>query len=140
MSKHQNILLIEKFFEYFSSGNLAGIESVLSDDIQWIIPGRHPLAGVKSGIAEVLAYFELLARAGFKAEPKFLEANENCVVDVHRVFSTIGEVSLDGTSVLVWTIKNGKVTEVQNFPGNQHEWDNFFCSLYQLKPLPERLL
>lgn len=140
MSKHPNILLIEKFFEYFSSGNLAGIESVLSNDIKWIIPGRHPLAGVKNGVTEVLAYFELLARAGFKAEPKFLEANENYVVDVHRVFSTIGEVSLDGTSVLVWTIKNGRVTEVQNFPGDQHEWDSFFWSLYQLKPLPDRLL
>ena len=52
----------------------------------------------------------------------------------------IGELSLDGTSVLVWTIKNGRVTEVQNFPGDQHEWDSFFWSLYQLKPLPDRLL
>lgn len=139
MNKHPNIELIEKFFNSFSREDLDGIKSVLAENIRWIIPGHHPLSGIKVGVAEVLSYFEQLAKVGFKAEPKFLEANDNHVVDVHRVFSTLGSVKLDGTSILVWTIENGKVTEVQNFPGDQHEWDKFFWETYTLKPLPYRL-
>jgi ketosteroid isomerase-like protein len=139
MDKHPNIQLIESFFSSFAQGDIPGIGSVLAEDIRWIIPGRHPLSGVKVGIPEVLSYFEQLAKCGFKAEPKFLEANDAYVVDFHRVFSTQGEAKLDGTSILVWTIENGKVVQVQNYPGDQHAWDDFFWKAYSLKPLPDRL-
>ncbi len=43
------------------SGNLA-------DDIEWHIPGQHPLAGTKSGKDEVLAFFEQLGKGAFQAE------------------------------------------------------------------------
>lgn len=140
MKKHPNIELVERFFSSFSEQNMDGIKSVLAEKIRWIIPGHHPLSGVKVGVPEVLSYFEHLAKAGFKAEPKFLEANDQYVVDIHRVFSTLGEAKLDGTSILVWKIEDGKVTEVQNFPGDQHEWDNYFWKAYVLKPLPDRLM
>lgn len=139
MTKHPNIELIENFFSCFEQGDIAGIGAILSGDIRWIIPGRHPLAGVKVGVPEVLAYFAQLAKSGFKAEPRFLEANDKYVVDMHRVFSTLGDVSLDGTSILVWTMENGKIVEVQNYPGDQHAWDDFFWKVYPLKPLPDRL-
>ncbi|QKE38975.1 nuclear transport factor 2 family protein [Ferrovum myxofaciens] len=139
MTKHPNIELIERFFAAFSKADMNGIRSVLSEDVRWIIPGHHPLAGTKVGIPEVMAYFEQLAKADFTAEPMFLEANESYVVDVHRVYNRTGKVKLDGVSVLVWKFENEKVVEVQNFPGNQHEWDNFFWEMYSLKPLPDRL-
>jgi ketosteroid isomerase-like protein len=139
MDKNDNIKLIESFFSFFSKGDITGIESVLAEDIRWIIPGHHPLAGVKVGIPEVLSYFEQLAKSGFKAEPKFLEANDQYVVDFHRVFNTHGEARLDGTSILVWKIENDKIAEVQNYPGDQHAWDDFFWKTYALKPLPDRL-
>jgi uncharacterized protein len=140
MDKHPNIKLIERFFSFFAKGDIVGIGSVLAADIRWIIPGRHPLSGVKVGIPEVLSYFEQLAKSGFKADPKFIEANHDYVVDFHRVYNTVGEAKLDGTSILVWKIENGKVVEVQNYPGDQHAWDDFFWKTCTLKPLPDRLV
>lgn len=139
MNSHPNINIIQNFFTAFANNDMHGIRAVMSDNIRWIIPGHHPLSGTKTGIAEVMAYFELLAKVGFKAEPKFLEANDQYVVDVHRVYSTIGEAILDGTSILVWKIENNRVVEVQNFPGDQHAWDDFFWKTYELKPISERL-
>ncbi len=139
VNKHPNLQLIEKFFDAFANANMEGIQSILAPNIRWIIPGHHPLAGTKVGVREVLAYFEQLSKAGFKAEPKFMEANDSYVVDFHRVYSTKGPLKLDGNSLLVWRFEEGKIVEVQNFPGDQHEWDRFFWQMYTLKSLPDRL-
>ncbi|MEU4704623.1 nuclear transport factor 2 family protein [Nonomuraea dietziae] len=72
---------IEHFFAAYAARDLDGMRSVLADDIEWVIPGHHPLTGVKHGVAEVAAFLEQLGKAGFQAEPVFLEANQEYVVD-----------------------------------------------------------
>lgn len=78
------IAAIERFFAAYTDGNRDDIAGVLADDIQWTIPGHHPLAGTKHRIDEVLSFFEQLAKTGFKADPIFLGANDEYVVDIHR--------------------------------------------------------
>jgi hypothetical protein len=60
-------------------------------------PGHHPLSGSKHGVDEVLAFFDALAAAGFKADTYFLEANDEYVVDIHRGYSTAGVGGVDTT-------------------------------------------
>ena len=127
--KHPHVAIVERFFSCFASDDHEGIRSVLADDVRWIIPGRHAHAGTKRGVQEVLGYFEVLQRTGLRAEPLFLEANETCVVDLHRVYSTRGPVKLDGLSVLMWRVEGGRVVEVRNFPGDQYQWDEFFGAI-----------
>lgn len=90
MQRDGKIEAIERFFVAYGEDDRDGIASVLADEIEWTIPGHHPLAGTKRGIDEVLAFFAELGRAGFRAETLFLGSSDEYVVDIHRGYSTSG--------------------------------------------------
>lgn len=139
-SRDPKIGAIERFFTAYAANDLDGIGAVLSPDIAWTIPGHHPLAGTKRGIAEVCSFFEQLATTGFQAEPIFLEANQHYVVDIHRGYSTQGTGKVDTTWALVWHFGvDGRVDRVVNLSGDQHQMDAFIWSNFELAPLPDRL-
>jgi len=139
-TKDPKIVLIERFFAAYAQHDLPGISSVLSEDISWTIPGHHPLAGTKRGLPEVLAFFGALGKAGFRAEPIFLGANDTYVVDIHRGWSTALDGRVDTMWALVWRFgPDGKVHEVTNLCGDQAQMDAFCWKNFALKPLPDRL-
>jgi len=117
------------------------IREVLAGDVTWLIPGHHPLAGLKRGPDEIVAFFDQLAEADFQAEVISLSASEDWVVDVHRGWGEYGEAKLDMNWVLAYRIRDGKISEVQNFAADQHAADLFFWRVWgeRLRPLPDRL-
>ncbi|MYV40962.1 nuclear transport factor 2 family protein [Streptomyces sp. SID1328] len=139
-TKDPKIEAVERFFTAYAANDVDGIAQVLSQDIEWTIPGHHPLAGTKRGISEVRSFFEQLGKTGFQAEPLFLGANEEYVVDVHRGWSTEGVGKVDTTWALVWHFgSDGKVDRVINLSGDQHQMDSFVWSNFSLASLPDRL-
>lgn len=135
------IATITEFFEAYAKHDRSGIAAILDQDIEWTIPGHHPLAGTKHGIDETLAFFDVLAAAGFTAETFFLQASDEYVVDIHRGYSTQGVGQVDTIWALVWHFNpDGKVDRVLNLSGDQHQMDTFVWNNYPLQPLPDRLL
>lgn len=136
----QNIKVVQDFFAAYGQNDLDGIAAVMDENIQWHIPGRHPLSGTKDGRDEVLAFFGQLGVAGFQAEPIYFGADENYVVDIHRGWSNAeGKPNVDTTWALVYRIEGGKIVEATNLSADQDAANTFFWSQYQLKPVPERL-
>jgi uncharacterized protein len=129
---------VHTLFAAYARKDVAGVQSVMADDIIWRIPGHHPLAGAKHGIEEVLAFFDQLARADFKLQPFVVAESGDYVVDHHRGWSEVSP-GLDLTWCLVFRFEHGKIKEVTNFCEDQHRADIFFNSVYTLKPLPDRL-
>lgn len=139
-TKDPKIEAVERFFTAYANNDVDGIAQVLSQDIEWTIPGHHPLAGAKHGITEVRSFFEQLGKTGFQAHPLFLGANEEYVVDVHRGWSTEGVGKVDTIWALVWHFgADGKVDRVINLSGDQHQMDSFVWSNFSLAALPDRL-
>ena len=135
MSKLQKI---QAFFTAYAARNVGGIREVMASDIRWTIPGHHPLAGTKQGIDEVLAFFDQLGKANFKAQPLAVVENGDYVIDHHRGWSDVAG-GLDLTWCLVFRFEAGKIKEVTNFCADQHLADLFFWKVYPLKPIPGRL-
>jgi len=135
----KNREIIAKYYDYYARGDIDGIRSVMAEDVEWHIPGHHPLSGTKKGIDEVVAFFRQLQKAGFKAEVLILAANDDYVIDCHRGWGSNGDSKVDMNWVLLYRIENGKIKKVQNFAGDQHAADAFFWNVYQLKPIPDRL-
>ncbi|CAL9674898.1 nuclear transport factor 2 family protein [Streptomyces sp. enrichment culture] len=139
-TKDPKIEAIERFFTAYAANDVEGIAQVLAEDIEWTIPGHHPLSGTKHGIDEVRSFFQQLAKTGFQAAPMFLEANEEYVVDVHRGWSTEGVGKVDTIWALVWHFgADGKVDRVVNLSGDQYQMDSFVWANFELAPLPDRL-
>ncbi|MES0811821.1 nuclear transport factor 2 family protein [Roseibium sp. SCPC15] len=139
-SPDENIKVVQDFFAAYGAGDLEAIAAVMDENVQWHIPGRHPLSGTKNGRDEVLAFFEQLGTAGFKADPIYFGADETHVVDIHRGWSNAdGKPNVDTTWALVYRIENGKIVEATNLSADQDAANTFFWSQYQLAPVPERL-
>ena len=136
--EHPNVTLIRRYYEAYGSGDLEALRPFLAPDVRWTIPGHHPLAGTKTGVAEVLAFFAQLAGSGFRAEVLFLAADRDRVVDVHRGWSTT-PAGLDITWALAYRIRAGRIAEALNFAADQHAADAFFWRQYPLAPIPTRL-
>ncbi|MDJ1469841.1 nuclear transport factor 2 family protein [Xanthocytophaga flava] len=128
---HPNIALINQFFQAYAQGDQNAIAQILSKDIRWVIPGKHPLSGTKNGIEEVLHYFAQLSESAFQAEPIVLGVNDQFVIDCHHNWSNRSDgINFKGMSCLLWKIEGEKITEVYNFPGNQQYVDQFFTAAY----------
>ncbi|MGM1063859.1 nuclear transport factor 2 family protein [Saccharothrix sp. Mg75] len=126
---HPNVELIRQYYRAYASGDTSALAAFFADDIRWTIPGRHPLSGTKSGPDEVLEFFGQLAKAGFKADPIFLAADGDWVVDLHRGWSTEPE-GLDITWALAFRVVDGKIVEAVNFAQDQHAADEYFDHRY----------
>jgi len=135
----ENIAIVKQFFKYYGKNDILGLREIFAPDIEWIVPGHHPLAGTKKGVEEVIAYYKQLQKANFKAEVIILEGNENYVIDCHRGWAEVGNIKLNMNWVLLYTIENGKIKSMQNFPADQHAADAFFWQVYKLKEIPDRL-
>jgi ketosteroid isomerase-like protein len=129
--QHHNIKLIHSFFQAYGANDLTVIKEILSANIEWIIPGRHPLSGTKKGIEEVLNYFKQLSASSFKASPIVMGCNDDYVIDCHLNWSNRADgENVKGMSCLLWKFENGKISKVYNFPEDQHMIDAFFNKAY----------
>jgi uncharacterized protein len=139
-SKEAKLAAINAFFAAYAAHDLDGMRAVLTEDVEWTIPGHHPLSGTKRGVEEVAAFFTQLGKSGFQAEPLFLEADDDYVVDIHRGWTTEGVGRVDTLWALVWHFDGeGKVDRVSNLSGDQHQMDAFMWANYSLAPIPARL-
>lgn len=129
---------IQDFFAAYAAGDVSAVRKVMADDVTWAIPGHHPLAGTKTGIEEVLAFFDQLRKANFKAEPLAVAVSGDYVLDTHRGWSDEGD-GLDLTWCLVFRFEEGKIKDVVNYCSDQHRADLFFNTMYRLAPIPARL-
>ncbi len=114
----QNMAVVRRFYEGYAAGDLEKIKETLAEDVTWLIPGHHPLAGLKRGAEEIVAFFDQLGKANFQPEVLSLSASEDSVVDVHRGWGEHGDAKLDIDWVLYYL------------------WEVWGESL---KPLPDRL-
>src|SRR6476620_7448582 len=66
---HPPVSIVEKMYECFNKGDMATLKKeVFADNINWRLPGHHPLAGAKQGADEVIALVSQLVKAGIHVD------------------------------------------------------------------------
>jgi ketosteroid isomerase-like protein len=137
-----NVEVVEKMYQCFKSGDMETLKNeVFAEDLQWHLPGHHPMAGTKDGMAEVLAFFGRLRGLGLQVTPLGMgELNSGAVVEIYRATGEVEGAKLEALNCNHYTVKDGKITEVQVLMADQHGYDAFFWQAYHLKPIPDRLV
>jgi uncharacterized protein len=133
---------VDRMYQCFAEGDMATLRNeVFAPDIEWVLPGHHPLSGSKHGAEEVIAFFGALMWTGIQVDNlSFGAIGDDRVVETHS-----GHGNVDGREYLfptcsVYTIRDGKIQHVQVYTADQHGVDDYFWKAYTLKPLPDRLM
>jgi ketosteroid isomerase-like protein len=133
--------VVSRMYECFNKADLDTIKNeIFAPDIEWRLPGRHPLAGTKHGADEVLSFFHQLNKTGIQVDlVKIDEWTDDIVVEVHRGHGQAGDHKLDGLNCTHYHVKGGRITEVQVYVSDQYHLDNFFNAVVEYAPIPQRL-
>jgi uncharacterized protein len=121
MSAQENLKLVRQGYEHFKSGNIQGLLSLFSDDIQWELPQIEnvPFAGKRRGREQVGQFFVSLGKEQevVQFDPQeFVADDEQVVVLGHyawRVKST-GQ-KYEGDWAHVFTVRGGRIVRFREY-------------------------
>jgi uncharacterized protein len=129
-----NEAIIGKFFEAYSKHDFAAIREVMREDVIWVFMGQHPLAGVKSGIEDVVAFFDnmsaIMGSSKVKAETLVSGSNDNFLVECQHITTRREEGNnIDHHVCVLWTFEQNKIKEGRHFFADPHAADHFFSAV-----------
>jgi ketosteroid isomerase-like protein len=115
-----NVALVQRMYECFNRDDIDTIRNeIFAPDLVWNLPGHHPVAGIKHGAEEVLAFFAALRHANIEVllDPQVDPSTgvhswgENTVVEVHRGRgTTTGPMPAAPSSSCRWTRTTARTT------------------------------
>ena len=119
MGTQEDADLVRRGYEAFGAGDMDSLRGLFTEDAVWHLGGSGGLSGDKQGLDAILAYFgELFSRSDgtIKVDLDDLIGGENHTVGFQRVHAQRNGASMDLRTVIVFTLKDGKVSEVYEFP------------------------
>ena len=121
MSETTNTEIVQNAYGKFGSGDIPGLLSLLTDDIDWETPHveNAPFTGNRLGLKEVAEFFQLLNESEDFAyfEPTEFIAQGDKVVVLGRSKATVKSTdrSYETDWVHIFTVNDGKITHFHEF-------------------------
>ena len=125
---HPNEDLVRESFVAFGRGDMAALQKTWAEDIRWHIPGRSPLPRDSQGIEQVTQGFALLAEltgGTASAELHDVLANDEHAVALVSTRAERAGKQLTDNAVMVYHIRDGKITEIWTHSTDQYAADEF---------------
>lgn len=112
---------VRNAYQALNSGDMAVVESILSNDIVWHVRGWGPLTGDYTGKAAVM---EMVRRFVALTEGSSLPEVESFLEDGNRVVTVMSNTvekphPLKSKHVDIWDLKDGKVVEYWGIQADQ---------------------
>ena len=131
---HANTEIVESFYSiqrrfYAGEDVAAELRRLLTEDVEWHVPGRSAIAGDYRGVEEVLAYF---AKRRDHASGTFHVTSRGMLADDERVIHFAdGDALIDGRrrywrTVGIFRISDGRIAECWLLPFDQYEFDEIW--------------
>ena len=125
----ENEAPIRRMYAAFATGDMPGVLACCTDDVRFVIPGDNRVAGEYTGHQGFLTRF-LHAIASVADMSTFSEDMNGLACDDEKgiVLTTQRFTRHDGTAVefrsaVIFTFRDGRMSEFREFPGSQAEYD-----------------
>ena len=124
MSTEKNVQVVKDFFAAIGSGDKPRLLSLVTGDIEWIIPGKDwPLAGTHrghAGLENLLQKASETVETSFPEPPEFVAQGDRILV----VGVSTGKIKATNKPfedhwVFVITVRNGKLTNIREYIDTQ---------------------
>ena len=131
MHPHPNETLLRTLYDAFAAADMATVDRLLADDVTWYAPGTAQHAGTWHGKAELFAsmgQLALMTGGTLRSEVVDVLANDRraVVLQVTRA-QRDGRPALQDREVIVFELRDGRVVEVREHPGDLAAMDAFFA-------------
>jgi ketosteroid isomerase-like protein len=126
---HPNEDLIRKMYEAAGAGDIPTFQQCFSTDVVWHEPGKSPVSGDFKGIQELLGLLGKnleLSGGTFKLDLHDLLVNDEHAVGLNTASAQREGKTWSDNQVNVFHIKDGKITEFWNHPGDLYAKDEFW--------------
>jgi ketosteroid isomerase-like protein len=121
MSEQANIQLVEQAYAAFGRGDVQGVLTTLTEDIEWQIPGPSdiPYAGKRHGRDGAAEFFRLLSEASeiLQFEPRefFTKGDKVLVLGYYRGRARATGKVVESEWAHVFSVRNGKIGSFREY-------------------------
>jgi ketosteroid isomerase-like protein len=125
----QNIAVVRRGYEAFAKGDIETLKALFTADANWHALRVGVLPGNYRGVQAILGFFGQLAQeteGTMRVEPVTMAASGDSVFVFQRITGTRKGKTLDTQAVLFFTVANGVVTEVKEFPADYPAYSHFW--------------
>lgn len=134
--KHPNQEIIDAFFEAYIERDMEALKKVVTEDITWTFPGQHPLSGTRVGLSNVVGFFDNMTKhmgsSNVTSQKLVTGANDGFVVESQHIKTAREDGhNIDHQVCVLWTFKDGKISEGRHFFSNQDAANAFFSHIAQ---------
>jgi ketosteroid isomerase-like protein len=124
MNVEKNVQVVKDFYKAIGSGDKQALLSLVSEDIEWIIPGEDwPLAGTHrghAGLTSVLMKAKEEVETAYPKRPEFVAQGERVlVVGVATGKIKATKKTFEDHWVFDITLRDGKVTKIREYIDTQ---------------------
>jgi ketosteroid isomerase-like protein len=129
MSDQDNVSLIERGFDAFNSADAATLSEIIADDAVQHMRGNNPFAGDHQGRDNILGMYGQIGERSngtFQAVLKDTKPSGDKVVATYAGQAERNGNVLASTNTITFTIRDGKIVEIDDVPGDLAEWDSFW--------------
>jgi ketosteroid isomerase-like protein len=129
MPEHANASLVRRLFTAFERKDALALRRFFRDDAVWHVGGSSRLAGTYRGRREVVRFLGSLPRltdGTYASRLIDVLASDDRAAVLYRATGRRKGRELDIDQLLLFTLRDGVVTEVLALPSNQSAFDAFW--------------
>lgn len=130
MSAEANAGVARAIFRSFDQRNPLQLRDLFHEDAVWQVAGSSTVAGAYRGRTEIFRFLASLKRrtdGTYRSELKDVLASEERAAALYRATGRRNGIDLDIDQVLLFTIRDGKVTEVVALPSDPAAFERFWA-------------
>ncbi|HEY8827791.1 MAG TPA: nuclear transport factor 2 family protein [Jatrophihabitantaceae bacterium] len=129
MGTQENAELVRRGYEAFIAGDMATLNELFAEDAVWHVPGSGDLSGAKKGREAIMSFFgELMTRSGgtLKVTLQDVIGGDAHTIGLNGNHAERNNKVLDQDAVLVFQVRDGRVSEVREFFEDTAATDEFW--------------
>jgi hypothetical protein len=118
MGSADDVEVIRRGYAAFSAGDMATLNELFTEDAVWHVPGSGALSGTKEGRDGILSFFgELMSRSEGTLTVTLddVVGGDKHTVAMNRNQASRGGQSLQQDAVIVFVLRDGRVSEARQF-------------------------
>ncbi|MEY2475722.1 MAG: uncharacterized protein QOG87_1037 [Actinomycetota bacterium] len=130
MGATENAARIRDGYKAFNAGDIDALTALFAEDVVWHFPGTSKLAGDHIGrdaTLAVLGQYGAASGGTLQATPVDVMASDERVTGWARDTATNATGTLDVNSIVIFTMRDGKITEALHIVDDQAALDAFLA-------------